>query len=313
VQANLYGYAMNDPLAFTDPSGMEVGMDSDKVEMKSESSMDFDGGSFTDPDADLFHQETREADGKTYVLTYCYQNSQHYTAHGRDNWGMPVDQQRTWHRYDLIDKTEVTGLFDTIVNEFAGDMEWVSLGLSFVGLDFIPDTVLTVTYLAAGRWTDAALAGASILLPAVGAGVLKKIGKYGGEAAKDADVAFSVIGKNAEYVEDLTHVTGQTAAMRKAAIEGTIAQHLPDLKLSYVPQYNPFLSGVFGIAMRGKGTQLSKSAFSSAKQLIETIVHEELHHRWWARGILESHHGNAVLDGKFEAVVQRYMQMFGHK
>jgi len=45
-------------------------------------------------------------------------------------------------------------------------------------------------------------------------------------------------------------------------------------------------------------------------EIVSTMVHEELHHRWWQRGIY-GHHANPVLDERFEATVQRFMRMRG--
>jgi hypothetical protein len=97
--------------------------------------------------------------------------------------------------------------------------------------------------------------------------------------------------------------------VRNATIQERIARDLPSLKLTFTPEYNPFLKGALGIAKEGEGVQLGRSAFNSDRQLVETIVHEELHHRWWARGLTDHH--SLELDQRFEATVARYMRMRG--
>jgi hypothetical protein len=58
------------------------------------------------------------------------------------------------------------------------------------------------------------------------------------------------------------------------------------------------------------GTQIGSKAFGSQRLLIETLLHEELHHRWWRRGVYDRH-ANPVLDAQFEATIQRYLRMRG--
>ncbi|WP_157770516.1 hypothetical protein [Corallococcus macrosporus] len=55
---------------------------------------------------------------------------------------------------------------------------------------------------------------------------------------------------------------------------------------------------------------MGRGAFKSQRELIDTLVHEELHHRWFVRGVY-GHHKNPVLDQKFPNVVNSYMRMRG--
>ena len=49
--------------------------------------------------------------------------------------------------------------------------------------------------------------------------------------------------------------------------------------------------------------------FSSRVDLRDTIIHEELHHRWWERGMYDHHPiGN---DEQFYKVIERYKRMRG--
>ncbi|MCP3143129.1 RHS repeat-associated core domain-containing protein [Pyxidicoccus xibeiensis] len=115
--------------------------------------------------------------------------------------------------------------------------------------------------------------------------------------------------KFAEYVKDLSQFTGRTGVVRNAMIRETIGRYLPNLRLTFYPRFNPLLSR-FGISLKDTGTQIGPHAFKSRRELIDTIVHEELHHRWWSRGIF-GHHANKALEAKFEETVRRYMQMRG--
>jgi hypothetical protein len=89
------------------------------------------------------------------------------------------------------------------------------------------------------------------------------------------------------FTADLSGVTGKTARQRNRAINAAIAENLPNLELTHVPQYSPFIPQ--GVAKRGHGTQIGKKSFTSRYKLVRTIVHEELHHRWWKRGKLNHH------------------------
>src|SRR5260370_32223281 len=121
-------------------------------------------------------------------------------------------------------------------------------------------------------------------------------------------------GATQEYVPDLSHVTGRTAAARNEAIRSVIAEDLPDLKLTFPPRYNPFIRT--GIAAPGEGSQIGKNRFSSRLQLTEAIVHEELHQRWWSRGLTNNHPATADQikpSDFFHYTVDRYLQFRGMK
>ncbi len=133
--------------------------------------------------------------------------------------------------------------------------------------------------------------------------------RSGGVVAAEA-IATEGAGGAIEFAADLSHVSGRTAAVRNAWIQETMARDLPGVRFTHTPQYNPFIKQGFGVAQEGVGTQIGPKAFGSQGQLTETLVHEELHHRWWSRGIYD-HHANPVLDTRFESIVQRYMRMRG--
>lgn len=114
------------------------------------------------------------------------------------------------------------------------------------------------------------------------------------------------------FVSDLSHVTGKGAKARNRAIESIIKSELSGIKFTHKPQYSPFVNT--GVAMKDVGTHIGKSRFSSRNDLINTIVHEELHHRWWSRGISgHPHHSpdKYVPNERFYNVIERYMKMKG--
>ncbi|ROQ77021.1 RHS repeat-associated protein [Streptomyces sp. CEV 2-1] len=113
------------------------------------------------------------------------------------------------------------------------------------------------------------------------------------------------------WTTDLSHVTGRTARSRNRAIDIMIRRDFPNLRFTHQPKYSPWVST--GIARRGTGTQIGKSRFGSSNDLRNTLVHEELHHRWFSRNLSGAHHprngsGNSA---RFYGIVERYMRMRG--
>jgi RHS repeat-associated protein len=114
-----------------------------------------------------------------------------------------------------------------------------------------------------------------------------------------------------KYHPDLSHVTGKAAHGRNQAIESVTRNELSGVRLTFKPQYNPFIRT--GIAAKNVGTQIGKNSFASRKELINTIIHEELHHRWWSRGIINHHPTGSMKEAKFYETVHRFMRMKGLK
>ncbi|MFF4349981.1 DUF6531 domain-containing protein [Streptomyces sp. NPDC001530] len=112
------------------------------------------------------------------------------------------------------------------------------------------------------------------------------------------------------WTADLSHATGKTTTARNRAIDALIAEDFPNLRLSYTPRYNPW--GRHGVAKYGEGTQFGPRSFKSRDSLRQSLVHEELHHRWWGRGLTDHHprDGSGTSD-KFYDTVERYMRMRG--
>ena len=128
------------------------------------------------------------------------------------------------------------------------------------------------------------------------------------------DVEFSGGTKGSGYA-DISGVTGKTARARNRHIDATIKQHLRGINLTHKARYNPFMESPpgkirYGAAKRGVGTQVSRHAFRSQRKLTETLVHEELHHRFWRNNLL-NHHDDSALNEKFMRIVARYLEMRG--
>jgi hypothetical protein len=111
------------------------------------------------------------------------------------------------------------------------------------------------------------------------------------------------------YSPDLSHVTGRGAQSRNRAIDSIIREDFRSLNLTHQPQYNPFIRT--GVAQKGAGTQIGKMNFSSRADLRNVIVHEELHHRWWARGIFDHHPAGSAKEFRFYETIRRYERMRG--
>ncbi len=61
------------------------------------------------------------------------------------------------------------------------------------------------------------------------------------------------------YTTDLSNVTGKGAKARNKAIMIMINEDFPDLKLTYIPEYSPYIRTE--IAQRNTGTQIGKKYF----------------------------------------------------
>ena len=109
----------------------------------------------------------------------------------------------------------------------------------------------------------------------------------------------------------MSQVTGKTAIQRNKAIDAIINEDFPNINFRQKPEYNPFSQT--DIAQEGSGTQIGKKSFFSREELGRTIIHEELHHRWWERGIPSYHHSpdTYIPNEKFYDVINRYFRMRG--
>ncbi|MFG1672979.1 RHS repeat-associated core domain-containing protein [Micromonospora sp. NPDC049282] len=141
-------------------------------------------------------------------------------------------------------------------------------------------------------------------------GMRSSLGASGGGAGTAAVEFAGKRGGFGAYTEDLSHVTGKTAVSRNRAINAIIKEDFPNLRLTAQPEYSPFVG--YGVMRNGGGTQIGAKSFTRRSQLRNTIVHEELHHRWFARGI-SGHHPRegGPMSEKFYGIVARYEGMRG--
>lgn len=184
-----------------------------------------------------------------------------------------------------------------------------------IASDFIP---ITGTYKGVGELVTGKdmITNEPVNRVAVGAGVAISIipgGRrvvqlaIGRAAAKGGAVEFAA-GRQA-FTADLSYVTGKAALARNRAIGAVISEDLSGLRLTHTPEYSPFIG--HGVAMEGTGTQIGKQVFSSRAELRNTIVHEELHHRWWSRGVYDHHPAGSAMETKFYNTIERYERMRG--
>ena len=117
--------------------------------------------------------------------------------------------------------------------------------------------------------------------------------------------------RNQVYTPDLSNVTGKGANARQRAIDSILKEDFSNLNLTHKPEYSPHINT--GVAKQNNGTQIGKNMFSSRNDLRNTIVHEELHHRWWKRGLKDHHPLGSAKEKRFYKTVDRYMKMRGWK
>jgi RHS repeat-associated protein len=110
-----------------------------------------------------------------------------------------------------------------------------------------------------------------------------------------------------DYVPDLaSRTTGRTAQVRNAIIEDIASKELRGVKFTAKAEFSPFLEEM-GVSQEGVGSQVGSLPFNSANPRTEvagTMIHEELHQRWWARG-MSDHHG-PELNHRFEKTIDRF-------
>jgi hypothetical protein len=131
----------------------------------------------------------------------------------------------------------------------------------------------------------------------------------GGRRGNSTGIPTAIRGEPSRFVDDLSHNTGKTGKSRNQAINAIITEDFPNLKLTYIPQYSPYVS--YGMAKRGIGTHIGTKSFASRSQLRDTVIHEELHHRWWKRGIINHHPRGSARERRFYRIVSRYKRMRG--
>ena len=109
----------------------------------------------------------------------------------------------------------------------------------------------------------------------------------------------------------------------QAWIDKVVAEDsmLKNVRLSYVPRYSGRLK-FFGSAKRtisgiGGNTLIGRKSLVSRAELIDTIIHEELHHRVWKRAMRGREKdmiriGDRTIEEPYvEAATSRFMRMEG--
>ncbi|MEH0544157.1 hypothetical protein QA802_13995 [Streptomyces sp. B21-105] len=87
-------------------------------------------------------------------------------------------------------------------------------------------------------------------------------------------------------------------------------EDFPDLNFTHRPVYSYGVNS--GMAMPNVGTQIGFKRFASRALLRTTMVHEELHHRWFARGLTNHHpRDGSGTSERFYGIVDRYMSIRG--
>jgi RHS repeat-associated protein len=128
--------------------------------------------------------------------------------------------------------------------------------------------------------------------------------------------------KRYHYKTDLSHLDKETGArrleidQREQMIDSILANELKGVSLTFRPRYNPDLE-YMGISRKGVGTQLGPEAFRSRFELSKTMLHEEVHHLWWARGITgirDDHHPpGSLLAREFYGTLNQWLKSLGIK
>ena len=139
----------------------------------------------------------------------------------------------------------------------------------------------------------------------------KAAGKVGGAKKAGNDLVESSGRSSQTYTSDLSHATGKGSKTRQRAINSILKEDFSDLNLTHNPEYSPFIRT--GVAKKDAGTQIGKNMFSSRNELRDTIIHEELHHRWWKRGLRNHHPPSSTREWKFYETIDRYKKMRGWK
>lgn len=112
-------------------------------------------------------------------------------------------------------------------------------------------------------------------------------------------------------LDQIKHATGSSSLARRRALEAILnSPDFENFKFTHQPVYSPTVYS--GMARRNTGIQIGRIPFSSRLELRRTIVHEELHHRWFARGRINHHPRDGSGTSKlFYDTVNRYLQFRG--
>lgn len=99
----------------------------------------------------------------------------------------------------------------------------------------------------------------------------------------------------------------------QSAVDEVVAGDLGGVKFTAEPQYDPALT-TYGEAVQGNRfvpaqTRVGQRATQSVGHMRETLLHEELHHRLWKRGVPSPHHPSK--DAYLKSVLIRFFKKKG--
>ena len=93
-------------------------------------------------------------------------------------------------------------------------------------------------------------------------------------------------------------------------VDTTVTEFLPRLKLRARPTYNPALDVPARARVLSDGTRVAeigpRSINSGYPETVDSLIHEDLHHRWWGRGVPSPHDHD-----RLQEVIERYCRMRG--
>jgi hypothetical protein len=92
----------------------------------------------------------------------------------------------------------------------------------------------------------------------------------------------------------------------QALIDDIVQNELRNVRLTHYPQYDPTMPFYkYGEAAQGLYTKVGSLAIQEGRrETLLTIAHEEMHHRLWARGWLQS-------EAYVESIAQRFARLKG--
>ena len=130
------------------------------------------------------------------------------------------------------------------------------------------------------------------------------------------------VGKPMPLVEQFAGSAGrrltQTLAGRGAPsiqqgqhiVDTAVTEFLPRLKLRAPPRYNPALDLPARARVLSDGTRVTeigpRSINNGYPETVDSLIHEDLHHRWWGRGIPSPHDHD-----RLQEVIERYSRRRG--
>ncbi|MGB9880348.1 MAG: hypothetical protein ACPLRM_06260, partial [Anaerolineae bacterium] len=103
---------------------------------------------------------------------------------------------------------------------------------------------------------------------------------------------------------------GYTAQKAQSFIDDIVQTELKNVRLSQYPQYDPSIPRIrYGEALPGRYTRIGPLAIEEGRrETLVTIVHEEMHHRVYARGWRMPRH---LEEAYVERIAQRFARIKG--